>query len=104
MANWLFSVYYNGVEINSPEDVDEWHKKRFPVKDVLAAIDMNAKSVWKELSDEEKKSVSFWLLNRYVSAVKGTEKHKSLQYLKLTNIIINTLTTLVLAKTTGIQS
>ena len=23
------SVYYNGVEINSPEDVDEWHTKNF---------------------------------------------------------------------------
>ena len=23
------SVYYNGVEINAPEDVDEWHKQNF---------------------------------------------------------------------------
>jgi CMP-2-keto-3-deoxyoctulosonic acid synthetase len=23
------SVQYNGVEINSPEDVEEWHSKRF---------------------------------------------------------------------------
>jgi CMP-2-keto-3-deoxyoctulosonic acid synthetase len=23
------SVYYNGVEINAPEDVDEWHKKDY---------------------------------------------------------------------------
>jgi len=40
-----------------------------PVKDVLAAIDMGASSVWDELSDEEKKQVNFWLLNRYVSSV-----------------------------------
>ena len=28
--------------------------QKLPIKDILAAIDMNAKSVWKELSDEEK--------------------------------------------------
>ena len=44
---------------------------KLPIKDILAAIDMNAKSVWKELSEEERKTVSFWLLNRYVSAVQG---------------------------------
>ena len=44
---------------------------KFPVKDVLASIDLNGKGVWKELSDEQRKSVSFWLLNRYVSCIKG---------------------------------
>ena len=55
---------------------------KFPVKDVLAAIDMNSKSVWKELSDEEKKSVSFWLLNRYVSAVSGDREAQELAVFK----------------------
>ena len=32
---------------------------------------MNAKNVWDELSDDERKQVSFYLLNRYVSAIKG---------------------------------
>jgi hypothetical protein len=57
-------------------------QKRLPVKDVLAAIDMNSKSVWKELSDEEKKSVSFWLLNRYVSAVSGDREAQELAVFK----------------------
>ena len=57
-------------------------QKRLPVKDVLAAIDMNSKSVWKELSDEEKKSVSFWLLNRYVSAVSGNREAQELAVFK----------------------
>ena len=39
---------------------------KLPLKDVLAAIDMNAKNVWDELSDDERKQVSFYLLNRYV--------------------------------------
>jgi hypothetical protein len=40
-----------------------------PVKDILAAIDMGARSVWDELSDEERKQINFWLLNRYVSSL-----------------------------------
>ena len=35
---------------------------KLPLKDVLAAIDMNAKNVWDELSDDERKQVSFYLL------------------------------------------
>ena len=39
---------------------------KIPLKDILAAIDMNAKNVWDELSDDERKQVSFYLLNRFV--------------------------------------
>ena len=55
---------------------------KLPIKDILAAVDMNAKSVWKELSDEEKKQVSFWLLNRYVSNVKGNREKQELAVFK----------------------
>ena len=55
---------------------------KIPVKDVLAAIDMNAKSVWKELDDDQKKSVSFWLLNRYASSVAGKREKQELAVLK----------------------
>jgi len=53
-----------------------------PVKDILAAIDMGAKNVWDELSDEEKKQVNFWLLNRYVSSVKGNREAQELAVFK----------------------
>ena len=55
---------------------------RLPIKDILAAIDMNGKSVWKELSDEERKQVSFWLLNRYISAVQGSRDKMELAVFK----------------------
>ena len=55
---------------------------KLPVKDILAAIDMNAKSVWNELSDEEKKQVSFWLLNRYVSSISGNRDKQELAVFK----------------------
>ena len=61
---------------------------KIPVKDILAAIDMNAKSVWKELDTEQKKSVSFWLLNRYISSVAGSAEKQALAVLK-TNEFFN---------------
>ena len=57
-------------------------KQTLPVKDVLAAIDMGAKNVYDELSDEEKKQVNFWLLNRYVSSVKGSREKQELAVFK----------------------
>ena len=56
--------------------------QKLPIKDILAAIDMDAKSVWKELSDEEKKSISFWLLNRYVSNINGNREKQELAVFK----------------------
>jgi|TARA_A200000159_G_scaffold24493_1_gene21658 hypothetical protein len=55
---------------------------KLPIKDVLAAIDMGAKSVWDELNEEERKSVGFWLLNRYVSSVKGNREKQELAIFK----------------------
>jgi hypothetical protein len=60
----------------------------FPVKEVLACIDENAKSVWKELNDEQKKCVNFWLLNRYASSVLGDRDAQELAVI-LTNEYYN---------------
>tara|TARA_B100001248_G_scaffold69790_1_gene49374 strand:+ start:21787 stop:22218 length:432 start_codon:yes stop_codon:yes gene_type:complete len=57
-------------------------QKKLPLKDILAAIDLNAKDVWDELSDEERKQVSFYLLNRYVSSVKSTREKAELAVFK----------------------
>jgi len=55
---------------------------KLPIKDILAAIDMGAKEVWDELDDDEKKQVSFWLLNRYVSSVSGNREAQELAIFK----------------------
>jgi RimJ/RimL family protein N-acetyltransferase len=55
---------------------------KLPIKDILAAIDMGAINVWDELSDEEKKQVSFYLLNRSVSSVKGDREKQELAVFK----------------------
>jgi len=57
-------------------------KQTLPVKDILAAIDMGATSVWDELSDEEKKQVNFWLLNRYASSVTGSFEKQAMAVFK----------------------
>ena len=59
---------------------------KLPIKDILAAVDMNAKSVWKEFTDEERKQVSFWLLNRYVSAINGSRDDQELAVLEAVEV------------------
>ena len=46
-------------------------QQKLPVKEQLAGIDTNSKSLWKELDDEQRKSISLWLLNRWISSVEG---------------------------------
>ena len=55
---------------------------KLPIKDILAAVDMGAMNIWDELSDEEKKQVSFYLLNRYVSSIKGNREKQELAVFK----------------------
>lgn len=62
--------------------------QEFPVKEVLACIDSNAKSLWKDLTDEQKKCVNFWLLNRYASSVEGNRDAQELAVV-MTNEIYN---------------
>ena len=57
-------------------------QQKLPIKDILAAIDMGGMSVWDELSDEERKQVNFWLLNRYVSSVGGNRDAQELAIFK----------------------
>ena len=57
-------------------------QKKLPIKDILAAVDMGAKNVWDELDKEERKQVSFWLLNRYVSSVNGNREDQELAVFK----------------------
>ena len=61
---------------------------KLPIKDVLAAIDMGAKSVWDELNEEERKSVGFWLLNRYASSVTGNREKQELAVFKTNELSI----------------
>ena len=42
------------------------------------AMDMNGKGAFNEWTEEERKELNFWLLNRYASSVAGTREAKEL--------------------------
>jgi len=63
-------------------------QQKLPIRDILAAVDTGSMSVWDELNDEEKKSVSFWLLNRWVSSVAGDRDAQELAVV-MTNEVYN---------------
>jgi hypothetical protein len=63
-------------------------KEKLSLKQILGCIDFNYRNAWKEFTEEEKKSVSFWLLNRYVSCVQGNRSKQEYAVLK-TNEIYN---------------
>ena len=47
---------------------------KITIKDETAAIDMGAKDLWDNFTDEQKKTISFYLLNRYASSIKTTDR------------------------------
>jgi hypothetical protein len=55
--------------------------EKVPLKEVLAAVDMNAKSLWDEIDDNQRKALKseFFILNRYISNAKvnnrDTQEH-----------------------------
>ena len=57
-------------------------QKKIPLKDILAAIDLGAKEVWDEFTPEQKKTIPFFLLNRYMSSIEGTSEDQQLAVLR----------------------
>lgn len=58
------------------------------LKDVLGAIDLDAKDLWDQLTPEQKKQVNFFLLNRYMSVAKGKREVVE-HHVLLTNELYN---------------
>ncbi len=51
-------------------------KRKLPLNEVFMAMDMDAKGAYDEWSDEERKELNFWLLNRYASSIAGSRDAK----------------------------
>lgn len=60
-------------------------QEKLTLKQILGCIDMNYKGAWDEFTEEERKSVSFWLLNRYVSSVSGNRQKQEAAIEKTNN-------------------
>ena len=76
-------------------------QEKLPVKDLLAAIDLNARTIWDDLSDDEKKQVSFWLLNRYVSNINGNREKQELAVFKTNEYFNKDFNTIGVGKEKG---
>ena len=55
---------------------------KLSLKDTLGACDLGAHALWDELTDSQRKSIGFWLLNRYMSNVKGGRDKQELAVFK----------------------
>lgn len=47
---------------------------KLTIKDETAAIDMGARDLWDNFTDEQRKQISFFLLNRYASSIKTSDR------------------------------
>ena len=47
---------------------------KLTIKDETAAIDMGARDLWDNFTDDQRKQISFYLLNRYASSVKTSNR------------------------------
>ena len=48
--------------------------EKLTIKDETAAIDLGARDLWDTFTDEQKKQISFFLLNRYASSIKTSDR------------------------------
>lgn len=65
--------------------------EKIELKDKLAAVDLGARSLWDEISDEQRKALKseLFILNRYVSNVKGQSKEVQEHYVLTVNEYFN---------------
>ena len=47
---------------------------KLKLNEILAAVDMDAKYLWDDLTEEQRKSIVFFTLNRYISNVNGNRE------------------------------
>ena len=62
---------------------------KLELKDILSAIDQKGLDLWDLFDDEQKKSVSFFLMNRYISSVKTSKRDIQEHFVLATNEYFN---------------
>ena len=61
-------------------------KPQIPLKEIMAAIDKKDRNFYNNLSDEQKKAFSAWMMMRYCSSVQGRD---AANYIYMTNELLN---------------
>lgn len=64
---------------------------KIELKEKIAAVDIGAKQLWDELDDDNKKSLKneFFILNRYISNVKSTNRQEQEHFVLTVNEFFN---------------
>lgn len=64
---------------------------KIELKEKLAAVDINAKSLWDDMNDEQRKSLKneFFILNRYISNVKTSNREQQEHFVLAVNEYFN---------------
>lgn len=78
-------------------------KEKLDLKQILGCVDMGYKGAWKEFTEEERKSVGFWLLNRYVSSIQGSRSKQEDSVLKTNEYFNKHFNTIGVGKEKGHQ-
>lgn len=65
--------------------------EKIELKEKLAAVDIGAKTMWDEIDDEQRKSLKqeFFILNRYISNVKGQPRETQEHFVLTVNEFFN---------------
>lgn len=48
--------------------------EKLTIKDETAAIDMGARDLWDNFTEDQQKQISFYILNRYASSIKTSDR------------------------------
>ena len=65
--------------------------EKIELKEKMAAVDMGARSMWDEMDDTQRKSLKqeFFILNRYISNVKGQTRDTQENFVLTVNEYFN---------------
>jgi hypothetical protein len=77
--------------------------EKLDLKQILGCVDMGYKGAWKEFTEDEKKSVGFWLLNRYVSSIQGSREKQERSVLNTNEYFNKHFNTIGVGKEKGHQ-
>jgi hypothetical protein len=64
---------------------------KVPLKEVIAAVDLNARTLWDEIDDDQRKALKseLWILNRYISNVKTSSIDQQQHFVLTVNEYFN---------------
>jgi hypothetical protein len=64
---------------------------KIPLKEIIAAVDLNSRSLWDELDEDQQKSLKgeLWILNRYISNVKTNNREQAEHFVLTVNEYFN---------------